>query len=106
MAAAAIWTVAVAGGLVWLQSQVEVTPALLLAGLAAQLKSLLMAGVIKLATLLQVSGLVDLYEQAAAAVPGQQLALALAVMTLLSGIAIWTFYRAVVYQPSGVERHV
>ncbi len=106
VAAAAVWTAGLAGGAVWLHSQLDVTPGLLLARLLTGARDLAVAGVVKLAALLHLSGLSESVAGAIATVPAPGLAGALAAMTALSGLAIWTLHRVIEYEPSRVDTHV
>ncbi len=106
VAAAAVWTAGLAGSAVWLHSQLDVAPGLLLARLLSAARDLLLAGVVKLGALLHVSGLSESVAGVIATVPGPGLAGALAAMTALSGLAIWTLHRVIEYEPSRVDAHV
>lgn len=103
IAAAAAWTAVVGGGVWWLQGRVDAPPAVLLAELASQAGGVLLAVVIKVTAFLQTTGVLEAIGEWGEAVPGQGLALALSIMTMLSGVAIWTLYRVTAYQPSRVR---
>ena len=103
--AAAVWTVAVVGGAVWLQSQVNVPARLLFARLLNQARELLLAAVIKLGAILQLSGVADLWATVVETVPGPGVVVAAALIAVLSGLAIWTLYRVTGYQPPRVNAH-
>lgn len=103
IAAAAGWTALVAGGVWWLQAQVDTAPAALLAEFTSRAGEALLAAVINVAAFLHISGVTEVLSEWAETIPGQGLALALSMMTMLSGLAIWTLYRVTAYQPSRVR---
>jgi predicted anti-sigma-YlaC factor YlaD len=103
--AAALWTVGVIGGAAWLQSRLDIPAALLLTRLIDGTKELLLAVAIQVGAILQLSGLAELWADVTAKVPGLGVAGALALMTAMSGLAIWTLYRVTSYQPSKVDAH-
>lgn len=105
-AAAVVWTGSVVGVAAWAQAQLDVSLSTLLAGLLSGAGDLLVAAAIKAGALLQLSGLTAAWTRASEAVPGPSVAGALALMTLLSGLAIWLLYRVTVYQPPEMNAHV
>lgn len=105
VATAAAWTAAVVGGAVWLQSQVNVPAGILFARLLNQAKELLLAALIKLGAILQLSGVADLWATVVETVPGPGVVVAAALVAVLSGLAIWTLYRVTGYQPPRVNAH-
>lgn len=103
MVAAAAWTAIVAGGAWWVQAQVEAPATALLAELASRASGLLLTAVIEVAAFLRITGVLEILNEWAATVPSREVALALSLMTMLSGLAIWTLYRVTAYQPSRVK---
>jgi predicted anti-sigma-YlaC factor YlaD len=105
LAAAAVWTMAVVLGAAWLQSIVDVPASMLLARLFSDARELLMTAVLKIGAALHLSGLADAWSGITERVPGYGFALAVILMTVLSGLAIWTLYRVTEYQPPEVNAH-
>lgn len=105
VSAAAAWTVAVVGGAVWLQGQVNVPAGILFARFLNQAKELLLAALIKLGAILQLSGVADSWATVVETVPGPGVVVAAALVAVLSGLAIWTLYRVTGYQPPRVNAH-
>ncbi len=105
VAATTVWTAGLAGGAAWLHFRHEVGPGALLARLLASVQDVALAGAIKLGTLIELSGIPETAAGAIQAVPGAGLVAALAGMTALSGVAVWTLYRVTGYQPSRVNGH-
>lgn len=105
VAAAAAWTGLVIGGAVWLQSRLDASLTALLARLFSGAKALLLAAAIDLDAMLRLSGLLERWVDLSAGVPGLGVAGALALMTALCGLAIWTLYRVASYEPSKVDAH-
>ncbi len=84
----------------------EVSIPALLGSLVGGTRDLLVGAAIKLGTLLEITGLSAAWSRLAETVPGPGVAGALALMTLISGLAIWMLYRVTAYQPSGIDAHV
>ena len=99
------WTLTVVGGAAWLQKTVDVPLALLLARFIEQMKGYLIGAAIDAVAYLHLSGLAEWWAEFSDSVPGLGVAGALALMTALSGLAIWTLYRVVGYQPPRVDAH-
>lgn len=106
LGAAAVWSAAVIGGGLWLGGRIELPAAAFVAGGLTFIKQLLWAGVLRLGAFLHLSGLIDLWADVVEAVPGPGVLSAVAVMTAVSGLAIWTLHKVVRYEPSGVDAHV
>ncbi|MGD8699373.1 MAG: hypothetical protein PVJ43_08790 [Gemmatimonadales bacterium] len=99
------WTLTVVGGAAWLQKTVDVPLALLLARFVGQLKEYMVGAAINVVAYLHISGLAEWWSDFSNSIPGLGVAGALALMTALSGLAIWTLYRVVGYQPPRVDAH-
>jgi predicted anti-sigma-YlaC factor YlaD len=99
------WTLCVVGGAAWLQKTVDVPLALLLARFVGQLQEYLIGVAINVVAYLHLSGLAEWWSEFSSSIPGLGVAGALALMTALSGLAIWTLYRVVGYQPPRVDAH-
>ena len=99
------WTLTVVGGAAWLQKTVDVPLALLLARFVGQMKEYFIGVAIDVVAYLHLSGLAEWWSQFSNSIPGLGVAGALALMTALSGLAIWTLYRVVGYQPPRVDAH-
>ncbi len=106
VAATTLWTAGLGGGAAWLHFRLDVGPGALLARLLASVQEVALAGAIKLGTVIELSGIPEAAAGLIETVPGPGLAGALAGMTALSGLAIWTLYRVTGYQPSRVNGHV
>ncbi|MGD2217473.1 MAG: hypothetical protein PVJ64_11980 [Gemmatimonadales bacterium] len=104
-AAAAVWTVVVVGGAAWLQQAVDVPGSMLLAHFFSSVRELLLAAVLKLGAILQLSGLADAWTEFVETVPGPGVVIAGALITVLSGLAIWTLYRVTGYKPPEANAH-
>ncbi len=104
--ATAAWGGVVAGGAIWLVAQVDVPATALFARFFDYSTKLAWAGVVKIAVFLELSGLADAWTAAAGAVPGPGVLSAVALMTAVSGLAVWTLYRITGHQPSGMNAHV
>jgi anti-sigma factor RsiW len=102
---AASWAVVVIGGGAWLNRQLDVPAGALVARLFSQVGDLALAALIRLGTFLHLSGLADTWSRFIETVPGQSVALAAALMAVVSGLAIWTLYRVISYQPPEAEAH-
>jgi len=103
--AAASWAGAVVIGAAWLTSRVDVSAGVLLTKLLSGARNLLLAALIEVGTLLHTSGAVDLWNRLAETVPGPAAVVAAAaLMTALSGLAVWTLYR-VTGQTSRIGAH-
>lgn len=105
VAAAAVWTAAVVGGAAWLDHVVDVPTSMLLARLFANARELLLAAVLKLGAILQLSGLADAWTELVETVPGSGVVIAGTLITVLSGLAIWTLYRVTGYEPPEANAH-
>ncbi len=103
--AAALWSVAVVGGIAWLQSVVDVPSSVLVARLLNSARELLLAAVLKLGAILQLSGIADAWGELVDTVPGSGVVIAGALVTVLSGLAIWTLYRVTGHEPPEVSAH-
>jgi len=99
------WTLSVVGGAAWLQKTVDVPLALLLARFVGQMKEYFIGVAIDVVAYLHLSGLAEWWSEFSNSIPGLGVAGALALMTALSGLAIWTLYRVVGYQPPRVDAH-
>jgi hypothetical protein len=99
------WTLTVVGGAAWLQKTVDVPLALLLARFVGQLKEYLIGAAINVVAYFHLSGLAEWWSEFSNSIPGLGVAGALALMAALSGLAIWTLYRVVGYQPPRVDAH-
>ncbi|UCF19248.1 MAG: hypothetical protein JSU87_15175 [Gemmatimonadota bacterium] len=104
-AAAALWSAGVIGGAVWLGSRVDFPAGALLTRLAGYASDFLLAAVIRIAALLHLSSLGAIWLELQRSVPGLALAAGLALMTIMSGAAIWTLHRVTTYQPSRANAH-
>jgi hypothetical protein len=104
-AAAAVWTVALVGGAAWLQQTVDVPGSMLLARLFSNARELLLTVVLKLGAILQLSGLADAWTELVETVPGSGVVIAGTLITVLSGLAIWTLYRVTGYEPPEANAH-
>lgn len=104
--ATAAWGGVLAVGAVWLVAQVDVSATMLFARLFDYSTQLAWAGVVKIAAFLELSGLADAWTAAAGAVPGPGVLSAVALLTAVSGLAVWTLYRITGHQPSGMNAHV
>jgi anti-sigma factor RsiW len=105
VAAAAVWTVAVVGGAAWLQQTVDVPGSILLARFFSNARELLLAAVLKLGAILHLSGLADAWTELVETVPGSGVVIAGGLITVLSGLAIWTLYRVTGYKPPEANAH-
>lgn len=103
-AAAGLWSVGVVGGGVWLLSRADIPIGLLLGRMLGFAKELALAGTIKLAAAIQVSGIFGWWTETTGTLPGVGLAVIAALVTAASSLAIWTLYR-VGFQPSGMDQH-
>lgn len=99
------WALTLVGGAAWLQKTVDVPLALLLARFVAQLKEYMIGTAIDIVAYFHLSGLAEWWSQFGNSIPGLGVAGALALMAALSGLAIWTLYRVVGYQPPRVDAH-
>lgn len=106
LGAAAVWGGVVVGGTVWLGARMDVSAAAVIARFFNYSTQLAWAGVVKIGAFLELSGLGAAWTTAAEAVPGPGVLSAVAFMTAVSAIAIWTLYRLTGYQPSGMNAHV
>ena len=103
--AAALWTSAVIVGVAWAQTWLDMPAGVLIAQLLVQAKQLALAAAIEIGAILHLSGLADFWAQLTETVPGPGIAGAVALMTVLSGLAIWTLYRVATYQPPRIDAH-
>ncbi len=99
------WSVTLMGAAAWLQKTVDVPPAMLANRLLSYVSDWLLAAAIKVAAFLHLSGLADLWTRVTDTVPGIGLAGAVVLTTVLCGLAIWTLYRVIGYQPPEVDAH-
>jgi anti-sigma factor RsiW len=99
------WTLGVVGAAAWVQKTVDVPLAMLLGRFFGYAREQIVAVVIRAAAYLHLSGLADWWSEIGNTVPGLGVAGALALMTALSALAIWTLYRVVGYQPPRVDAH-
>jgi hypothetical protein len=106
LGAAATWAAAVVGGGLWLGTRADIPAAALVARGLGHMSDLIWVAVLRVGALLHLSGLSDLWAEAVDAVPGPGVLSALAVMTALSGLAIWTLHRVVGYEPPRIDAHV
>ncbi|MGD2153896.1 MAG: hypothetical protein PVG79_11570 [Gemmatimonadales bacterium] len=104
-AAAAVWTAAVVGGALWLQHTVDVPSSMLVARLFSGVRELLLAAVLKLGAVVQLSGLSDAWTELVETIPGSGVVIAGTLITVLSGLAIWTLYRVTGYEPPEANAH-
>lgn len=102
---AAVWSAAVIGGLAWLVTRTDVSGSEALSSALAYAIGLLWAGVVKLGAVLHLSGLLDAWRQAEQTVPGPGILSAVALMTAISGLALWTLYKVVDQKPMRVKAH-
>ncbi len=105
LGAAAGWSAIVAGAVAWLIARVDVPASVLLAQALSDAQELLLAAVIEVGTFLHVSGLSELWNRLAETVPGPGVAGGAALMTAVSGLAIWALYRVTGYQPPRIGAH-
>jgi hypothetical protein len=103
--AAAAWAACVAGGAMWFFNRVDIPAGVVLARASAGARDVLLAAFIEVGTVLHVTGVVDVWNDLAATVPGPGIAAAAALMTALSGLAIWMLYRVTGYQPARIQAH-
>ena len=99
------WSVTLMGAAAWLQKTVDVPPAMLANRLFSYVGDWLVAVTLKAAAFLHLSGLADLWTRTTDTVPGIGVAGAIVLMTVLCGLAIWTLYRVIGYQPPRVDAH-
>jgi hypothetical protein len=99
------WCLTLIGAAAWIQKTVEVPPAMLTNRLFNYLGDWLVAATLKAAAFLHLSGLADSWTRVTDAVPGIGIAGAIVLMTVLCGLAIWTLYRVIGYQPPRVDAH-
>ncbi|NIR45239.1 MAG: hypothetical protein GWN99_12715 [Gemmatimonadetes bacterium] len=92
LGAAAIWTAAVLVGTAWVQTRLDVSLTALLTGFLAYVRQLTLEALIEVAALLQLSGLGEVFNQASQ-LSGAGVLVAVALMTSISGLALWTLYR-------------
>ncbi len=104
--ATAAWGGVLAWGAIWLVAQVDVSATVLIARFFDYSTELAWAGVVRIGAFLELSGLADAWTAAAGAVPGPGVLSAVALMTAVSGLAVWTLYRVTGHQPSGMNAHV
>lgn len=102
---AALWSAVVLAGAVWLTTRLEVSPSEIASGFLGEAVRLLWAGIIKIGATVHLSGLVDAWTRAEQLVPGPGFLSAVAVMTALSGIALWLLYRVSASEPVRINAH-
>ena len=105
VAAAALWAAVLAGGGVWMATSLTDSPGALAGQGLAYIHDLLWAGVVRVAALLQVSGIVEAWNEVASAVPGPSVLSAVALMTAFGGLALWGLYRVTGYRESRIKAH-
>ncbi len=93
------------GGAAWLQQTVDVPGSILLARFFSNARELLLAAVLKLGAILHLSGLADAWTELVETVPGSGVVIAGGLITVLSGLAIWTLYRVTGYKPPEANAH-
>lgn len=103
--AAAAWAATLIGGAAWLQTRLDAPAATLLSGLLVYVRQWLLAAVLRIGAFLELSGIADLWSRTAETVPALGVVGAVALMTLVSGFAIWILYRVTGYQPSRNHVH-
>ena len=99
------WTIGLVGAAAWLQNRVDVPPAVLLARFLGGVEELLVSAAIRVATFLHLSGFVGLWTSVTDTVPGVGLAVAVTLMAVMSGLAIWTLHRVIGSQTPRVDAH-
>ncbi len=104
--AAGVWSTAVVAGAFWLGGRVDIPATALVSRGVGFTTELVWAAVLKIGATLQVSGFFQLWARVVDLVPGPGVISAVAVMTAISGAAIWTLYRVVGYEPSRIDAHV
>lgn len=92
LGATAIWTAAVLVGTAWVQTRLDLPLTTVLTGMLAYLRQLTLEALIRVAAFLHLSGLGELWSQASQ-LSGPGVLAAVALMTSISGLAIWTLYR-------------
>jgi hypothetical protein len=104
--AAAVWTGTVVGGGLWLGGKIELPAAAFLARGLSLVKEMAWASVVKAGAFLHLSGLLETWTEVVEAVPGPGVLSAFALMTAVSGLAIWMLHKVVSYEPSTIDAHV
>jgi anti-sigma factor RsiW len=99
------WTVSLVLAVAWLRTRVDVPFEILAARFLSDLKQMFVAAVLKVAAVLHLSGFADWWAGLSDKVPGLGVAGAVALMTVLCGLAIWTLRRVMGYQPPRVDAH-
>jgi hypothetical protein len=89
LGAAAIWTAAVLVGTAWVQTRLDVPLTTVLTGLLAYVRQLTLEALIRVAAFLHLNGFGDVWNQASQ-LSGPGVLVAVALMTSISGLAIWT----------------
>jgi hypothetical protein len=97
--------VGVVAGAAWLETRFDVPAAFVVGRLLGAVQDLLLNVAIEVGAMLEVSGLAAAWADVTSRVQGTGLAAALALMTMVSGLAIWTLYRVTSYQPAKVNAH-
>lgn len=103
--AAAGWCALVAGATAWVVARVDLPAGVLLTRAISDARALLLDAVIDVGAFLHLNGVIDLWNRAAETVPGPGFASGAALMTALSGIAIWALYRVTAYEPPRIGAH-
>lgn len=105
VAAAAVWTVVVVGSAAWVQQAIDVSGSLLLARFLSNARELLIAAVLKLGAALELSGVAEAWTELVETIPGSGVVIAGTLITVLSGLAIWTLYRVTGNEPPEANAH-
>ena len=93
------WSVTLLFGTALLQTRLGVPVRTLFTGFFAYIRQLVLEAVIRIGAFLHLSGIADLWSKTSE-VSGLGVIGALALMTVVSGLAIWMLYRVTGYQPS------
>jgi anti-sigma factor RsiW len=93
------WSVTLLFGTALLQTRLGVPIRTLFTGFFAYIRQLMLEAVIRIGAFLHLSGITDLWSRTSE-VSGLGIVGALALMTVVSGLAIWMLYRVTGYQPS------
>ncbi len=97
--AVAAWSVTLLFGTALLQTRLGVPVTALLGGFFSYIRQLVLEAVIRVGAILHLSGIADLWN-VTSEVSGLGVVGALALMTVISGLAIWMLYRVTGYQSS------
>lgn len=96
---AALWCAALAGGVTWFLVGSNASVSELAAGIVNYGAGLLWAAVIRVGAVLELSGLTRLLGGLKDAIPGYGVLGGIALMTAVSGLALWMLYRLIEYKP-------